>query len=209
MKSSFFNQYQDSCSELNKMGVDWSDRGAKKLKGALMVELLKKEIENFLVESNEPFKVSAMNTYIAGSCSEYDLLIVKENAKPYMNLVYRPDDVVAVIESKAAGLCTVDSETDNIAKAANAAIALNSEISFGYITLGENIPVNDFDPKTGKPHINHWNDTYTFLKEKVHGRCQPYSITLHQGGWERVVDEGSDEDFRYFINFLIGKADGV
>lgn len=170
-----------------------------------MVELLSQSIQKFLLENNEPFKVSAMNSYIAGSNSEYDLLIVKKNAEPYINLVYYPDDVVAVIESKAGGLYNIAKNTDDIASAANAALILNSNISFGYITIGENVPVNDVDSKTGKSHINHWNDTYKFLKEKIHGKCQPYAVTLHHGR-KNVFDEGSDEEFEDFIRFLIGKS---
>lgn len=207
MGSSFYSLFQIHCKELEKMGANMGKHGDKKLKGVLMVELLRREIAAYLEKNNEPFMTSAPNAYIAGSSYEYDLIIVKKNAEAYMGLVYRPEDVAAVIESKAGGLRQVDSETDSIAKSANAAIALNRDISFGYITLGEYVPVNDINFKTGNPTVNLWDDTYNFLKKKVHGRCLPYAVTLHKGGWDKIIDNGSDEEFEVFIKFLIGKAD--
>ena len=55
-----------------------SSEDAKKLKGALAAELIKIEIESYFKKQNKDFKVSMVNSYIAGSKFEYDLLIVKK-----------------------------------------------------------------------------------------------------------------------------------
>ncbi len=75
-----------------------SHEDAKKLRGAVAAELLRREINGYLRCYNKPFKVSAVNSYIAGSKFENDLLLVKENARPYMELLYLPEDVIGILK---------------------------------------------------------------------------------------------------------------
>lgn len=201
MSSQLYNRYQECCAELERMMKMYqgSSEDAKKLRGAVAAELLRREIDRYLKYSNKPFKVSATNSYIAGSKFEYDLLLVKENACPYMDLLYLPEDVIAIIESKAAGLFEVNKDTDSIAKAVNCAQKINPDIRFGYITMSENVPINLYNRK-GEPTVKHWDSTVKYLDEKIQGLTASYAVTLHKG--KTLCDEGLDEEFHAFIEFL-------
>lgn len=202
MGNSYFLLYKNHCKELEQlMKQNLGDSNdAKKLRGAIAVELLRQEINKYLVNNHMPFKTSAVNSYIAGSKFEYDLLIVKEDAVPYLGLVYQPKEVVAIIESKAGGLFDVDKNTNSIAKAVNRTLEINSAIRFGYITMSENVPVKNYH-QDGRPTVKHWDLTKKYLKEKINGKVIVYAVTLHQG--KALIDEGSDDEFYNFINALI------
>lgn len=187
--------------ELIMKGNHGSSADAKKLRGALAVKLLKQEISKYLVANGLPIKTSTVNSFIAGSKFEYDLLLVKENAQPYMGLVHNPEDVVAIIESKAGGLFDVDKNTSSIANAVNCALKINPKIRFGYITMSENVPVKPLNKK-GEPTVRHWDLTKKYLNDKIIGTNVNYAVTLHTG--KNLCDEGSDEEFYRFIELLIG-----
>lgn len=203
MSNFYYELYQNFCAELQEMMEQHqgSMENAKKLKGAVASELLRREIARYLSDNKEPFKPSAVNSYIAGSTHEYDLLLVKESAEPYLGLIYQPEDVIAVIECKAGGIYKIDTDTDQIATAVNRAIETNPEIQFGYITITENVPVHD--TYRGKPTVKHWNMTGEKLREKINGDPIVYAVTLHKG--KELCDEGSDDEFYDFVRALIGK----
>ena len=204
MSNHLYEMYKESCDKLEQMMMlyEGSSEDAKKLRGALATELLRQEINKYMKSHNKPFKVSAMNSYIAGSKFEYDLLLVKESAEPYMGLLYMPEDVIGVIESKAGGLFDVNKDTDNIAKAVNRAQKINPNIRFGYITMSENVPVNQYN-RNGEPTVKHWELTVKCLNEKIHGLVVSYAVTLHQG--KTLCDKGLDEEFVDFMKFMIGE----
>ncbi|MCQ4022489.1 MULTISPECIES: hypothetical protein [unclassified Ruminococcus] len=204
MGNCYYQSYKNHCIELEQiMKQNHGDsKDAKKLRGAIAVELLKQELTKYFLNNNEPFKTSSVNSYIAGSKYEYDLLIVKEDAAPYLGLVYQPKDVIAVIESKAGGLFDVDKNTSSIALAVNRALGINSNIKFGYITMSENVPVKNYN-KNGKPTVRHWDLTKKYLREKINEYVIVYAVTLHKG--KLLIDEGSDNEFYDFINALIEK----
>lgn len=204
MSSQLYKMYKECCVELEQMMKMYqgSSEDAKKLRGALAAELVKREIDRYLKCYNKPFKVSTANSYIAGSKFEYDLLLVKENASPYMGLLYFPEDVIGIIESKAGGLFEVNKDTDSIAKAINCAQKINPNIRFGYITMSENVPINQYNRK-GEPTVKHWDLTVKYLNEKIDGLTASYAVTLHQG--KNLCDMGLDEEFNSFIEFLIGE----
>lgn len=204
MSNRYYELYKKHCEELEEMMGRYNigSEYPKKLKGAMTTELLRQEITKFLDDNNEPFKTSAIDSYIAGSKYEYDLLIVKEDAKPYMGLVYQPNDIIAVIESKAGGLFALEEETDNIAKAANRAKELNSDICFGYITISENVPANSYNNQ-GNPTVKHWDLTQQYLSDKIQGKTVIYAVTLRKG--KEICEEGSDDEFYDFVKHLIGK----
>lgn len=204
MSNRYYELYKKHCEELEEMMGQYNTGSEypKKLKGAMTTELLRQEITKFLADNNEPLKASAIDSYIAGSKYEYDLLIVKEDAEPYMGLVYQPDDIIAVIESKAGGLFDLEKDTDNIAQAANRAIELNSDICFGYITISENVPANSHNSQ-GNPTVKHWDLTQQYLSDKIQGKTVIYAVTLRKG--KEICEEGSDEEFYDFVKHLIGK----
>ena len=204
MSNRYYELYKKHCAELDEMmgRYNTGSEYPKKLKGAMTTELLRQEITQFLADNNEPFKTSAIDSYIAGSKYEYDLLIVKEDAEAYMGLVYQPDDVIAVIESKAGGLFDLEKDTDNIAQAANRAKELNSDICFGYITISENVPINSYNSQ-GNPTVKHWDLTKEYLSDKIQGKSAIYAVTLYKG--KEICEEGSDDEFYDFVKHLIGE----
>lgn len=210
MENRYYEMYQKCCQEVQELTEQYQPKGnndnqnPKKLRGALAVQLLRQEITNYLCDAGKPFKVSEMNAYIAGSKYEYDLLVVKKDAQPYMGLLYRPEDVVSVVECKAGGLFDLEKETDNIAQAVNGAIDVNPDILFGYITISENVPKNDTN-RNGTPTVNHWEQTWELLSKKVKGETCCYAVTLHQGKRENICDKGNDREMKDFIKFLIGQ----
>ena len=204
MGNRFYELYQNHCIALNQLMEQYQGSGedTKKLRGAVASELLRQELDRYITEHRKALKVSPVNAYIAGSKFEYDLLVVKAGAEAYMNLVYRPEDVVAVIESKAGGLFDVDADTSNIARAVNSAMSLNPRIRFGYITMSENVPVHEYK-KNGEPTVKHWELTNQYLQDKIEGKCAIYAVTLHQG--KRLCDEGADKEFEDFVSMLTGE----
>jgi len=204
MGNTYYEQYENYCKELENLMVLYKGdvRSAKKLRGAIASELLKQLVNEYFNENSKPYQVSNVNSYIAGSKFEYDLLIVKDSAAPFMELVYRPEDVVAIIECKAGGLFKVEKDTDNIAQAINRAIELKSDIRFGYITMSENVPVKEYNAD-GSSTYKHWDKTQEYLKQKVNCKSAIYAVTLHQG--KKLCDTGSDNEFYTFINYLISE----
>lgn len=204
MSSSLFSLYKQCLTKLEVF-----ETKSKKAKGAAAAELLKREIEKLL--KDEPYKVSAQNSYIKGSSFEYDLLIVKKSAKPYLGLIYEPEDVIAVLECKSNGLAgNIQNAAGGIAKAFNAAYACDPKIHFGYITYGEKIPVNEFNSKTNEPTHNQWKETISALKE-TEGSLIAFPVTLYKRESDypgNVYCECSDNDFKFFVGFLIGKDRG-
>lgn len=167
MDNTYYESYEKYCEELEKLMLSYNAdaKKAKKLRGTIAAELLKQFINEYFNKNNKPYKVSNVNSFIANSKYEYDLLIVKESAEPFLGIVYRPEDVIAIIECKAGGLFKVENDTSNIAKAVNCAIEPNSHIKFGYITMSENVPVNNYR-SDGNPTYNHWDETNEYLNKK-------------------------------------------
>ena len=206
MGNTYYELYVKRCEELGELMLlhNGDVMKAKKLRGAVAAELLKQLLNEYFCKNKKPYKVSNVNSYIAGSKFEYDLLIVKECAEPFMGIVYRPEEVLAIIECKAGGLIKVENDTENIAKAVNRAIEINSNIRFGYITMSENVPVNDYN-RDGSATYRHWDKTKEYLESKINGETVIYAVTLHKGKREALYDKGSDEEFYDFISYLIGE----
>ena len=204
MENIYYKLYQQKCSELEEMMFlyDMDIKSAKKLRGAIAVELLKQLIEEYFYNNSEPYKVSAVNSYMIGSKYEYDLIIIKQTAVAFMGIVYHPEDVIAIIECKVGGLYNVENDTDYIAKAVNCAIEINSNIMFGYITMSENVPVND-KKRDGSPTFRHWDKTIECLEQKISEDIVIYAVTLDKG--KKLFDKGSDTEFYKFIRHLISK----
>lgn len=63
----------------NDINVNKRNKG--KLKGALVANLIKKYIEQIIMDYKLPYKVSGNNVYIYGYAVECDLLILKQDSK--------------------------------------------------------------------------------------------------------------------------------
>ena len=210
--NTYYQTYHKEKAEVNaaflKYNADSGD--AKKLNGLLAANLLRRELVRYFLEHALPYTVSPVNSYVIGSKYEYDLLIVKADAQPFSDYLYTPDDVITVIESKAGGLMNVKNECENIAQAFNAAHILNRTIRFGYITVGENVPVHEVN-RLGNPTVNHWELTQYYFKENLDADAERkiYAATLHKGNRNNLCDEGSDEAFLEFIEALLPLENAV
>lgn len=172
----------------------------KKMRGAIFAECVKAGIQERLDDFNLNFVVSKNNVFVKGSPYEYDLLILKADCKPEYGVVYDPTDVIACIECKAGGLYNLESETTAIAKAYNRLYALNQDISFGYITLWENKPVNKFK-QNGEPTVDQWALTQKYLSEKlVTNKQVVYAVTLKNG---KKIIGGLEKEFTDFVSLLV------
>lgn len=207
MENNYYKTYQEWCFDLERLAKKYHGdvKEAKKLRGLIAVELLKRVLDEYIKSNGLPYKTSMENSYIAGSNYEYDLLVLSEKAEPHFGFVYMPEDVIAILESKTRGLYNVETNTDNIAKAVNCAMAINPDIRFGYITITENVPKNDHNKSTGKPTVKHWELTKKYLDEKIKGDVAEFAVTLHTG--KKLCDEGSDEELDLFIKFLLFGSD--
>lgn len=202
MVNNCYEQYEKNCYELDSIMQKYKGdaKDAKKLKGDLVAELLKKLIDDYLCENGIQYKVSNVNSYIAGSKYEYDMLIINKHAETYMGRIYATEDVISIVECKTSGLYNIPKDTDIIASAINRAIELKADIRFGYFTMWENIPVNDYNYK-GKPTINQWDKTKEFLNDKIRGEVFLYAATLRKG--KKECYNYSDKEFYNFIDELV------
>jgi len=69
----------------------------KKFSGALTVELIRDHLKR------EGIPVSPRDVFIKGLPLEIDLIIPRQNIRPAYNLLYKPENVVAVLEIKYRG----------------------------------------------------------------------------------------------------------
>ena len=134
--------------------------------------------------------------------------LLKQEIDSYLNYYNKSfkvsEDVIGIIECKAAGLFDVNKDTDHIATVVNCAQKINPHIRFGYITMSENVPVNSYH-RNGKPTVRHWDLTVEYLDQKIQCPNINYAVTLHKGN--TLCDEGLDEEFKDFIEFFIKEAE--
>ena len=201
--NNLYERIQESYNEVTRLTTLYGGTTAdsKKLKGALTSELIRAELISYFKENNLNLTVANVNSYIFGSKNEYDLMIVNANASPYMGFIYSPNDVVSIIEVKARGLYNLNTDLNNIIDAANRAYVLNNSITFGYITITENVPKNTI--YRGKATINQWEITKHELSENICCENAIYAVTLYSGNENNLIDEGNNTEFSDFINQLI------
>ena len=107
MSNRYYTTFQERCQELEKLMGQYQPKKdnqgeadkkskkvvAKKLRGALAVELLRQEINTYLESEGEPFKASTMNSYIAGSGYEYDLRSSAFHGSWYLEQLVRSENL--------------------------------------------------------------------------------------------------------------------
>lgn len=172
----------------------------KKLHGALTAELVREALTEYFIQNSLPFKVSKQNVYIIGLPTEFDILIVKIEAEPYLSVLYNPEDVVAIIEVKMTGLL-VDpkKEATGILTAADRVYDLYPHIAFGYLTMRENSPTNSVSV-FGQPTVDHWRITQEILGQMRQRNAQ-LAIVYHNAGKDDVCDDSEWETFiRHLCN---------
>ena len=169
----------------------------KKLHGALTAEMIRDELLNYFIQHQLPFKPSKQNVYIVGLANEFDILIAKVNAEPTMGILYKPEDVVAIIEVKSAGLINPEKEANAILNIANRVYEKYPHIAFGYLTMIENSPVNSIS-WGDVPTVDHWRITQDVLG-RMRQRNAQLAVVHHNAGKDVV---SSDEEWDAFITHL-------
>lgn len=166
----------------------------KKLHGALTAELVREELTEYFIQHSLPFKVSKQNVYIIGLATEFDILIVKVEAEPYLSVLYNPEDVVAIIEVEMTGLIAT-----GILTVADRVYDLYPHIAFGYLTMRENSPTNSVSA-FGLPTVDHWRITQEILGQMRQRNAQ-FAIVYHNAGKDEVCDDSEWETFiRHLCN---------
>ena len=156
----------------------------KKVTGAIIAELFRKNIEIVLKQKYEGrYKVSENNVYVKGCHIEFDFLILRQDAKKevitqndisYELPVYDSEDVVAVLESKTYGIYTLYDrdkkifENNNLYKFVSAykddLHGIDKKIKLGYMCLAEQRPINgksNFIKKTIYFFEDYFNKQYS------------------------------------------------
>lgn len=166
----------------------------KKLHGALTAELVREELTEYFIQHSLPFKVSKQNVYIIGLATEFDILIVKIEAEPYLSVLYNPEDVVAIIEVEMTGLIAT-----GILTVADRVYDLYPHIAFGYLTMREKSPTNSVSA-FGLPTVDHWRITQEILGQMRQRNAQ-FAIVYHNAGKDDVCDDSEWETFiRHLCN---------
>ena len=80
--------------------------------------------------------VSFRDVFIRGLPIEFDLLVPRPNTPCIDGILYKPDDVIAVLEIKASGLFDNNSK-ERIEKCFEEVRKTNPKIYCGYVTLSE------------------------------------------------------------------------
>ena len=100
--------------------------------GSLTVEMLRAEfVRNGIA-------VSHRNVFVRGIRSECDLLVVKPKTRPKYEILYEPDDVLAVLEIKNRGIISKgDTEIKKLRQRFDAVVGKHPQIRCVYIALKE------------------------------------------------------------------------
>lgn len=185
---------------------------ASKLSGAVAAEYFRQEIQRVLERHPEyGCKVSENNVYIQGSHIEFDLLILRENARKLCGApVYRREDVVAVLECKANGVYTEYNdekryrfdafELDKFTSAYLEDLqGCEHNIKLGYMTMNENRPLRDngksdfirgtlmyMDDKFRSSHRSAENKWFYFMA-RCHYSCRKPDTYMTDEQWEQFV----------------------
>ena len=149
----------------------WDDCGkCSKYVGALMMETIRQALQK------NGIPVSTRDVFIKEIPIEFDLVIPRHGApEPIHGILYEPEDVVAVLEIKASGLCDYNSK-NRIEACREKVLKENSKIFFGYVTLSEN---QKFHEKNF--HEDEWAYPLFWWRGK-----DKYDST---GSWQKLLNE--------------------
>ena len=111
-----------------------------KIIGNIVASTFRKYISYIINYYGYDYKVSNVNAYIKGYPTEWDLIILKSDAKETNTNVYQMEDVKAILEFKTSGLTdtNIDEQFNKQFSNLNSIYnKLGNRIVFGYITFSE------------------------------------------------------------------------
>lgn len=202
MGNAIYSEVEFVKKELTKMGAFVS---GNKINGAITAQIFSENISDTLIKLgvDNLFKISENNVYILGCDCEFDFLLLKKEAKKIMNFpIYKLEDVVAIVESKTSGVFSVkkDGEISDLKKLVSSFNEFNkvkSDISLGYMTMAEHIPVKNSS-------LNFWEETKRYLETNVEGNWVAYAASLYTSSVENPVEMATDEEFVAYVKYLCG-----
>jgi len=103
---------------------------SKKFTGALVIEILRRAFEERGIEVSRP------NVYLKGLPFEVDLIIPRRGANVEFEILYSPEDVLAVLEIKTSGLFSKE-DSSRIGSVFRAVKSINPSIFCAYVTMSE------------------------------------------------------------------------
>jgi hypothetical protein len=124
---------------LDQVNKSWNNCGEKcsKYVGALTAEVIRQALQN------DGIPVSSRDVFIQGIPIEFDLIVPRHDAAcPTDGILYKPDEVIAVLEIKASGLFDYKSK-NRIETCRDKVQELNPNVFFGYVTLSERKSFHD------------------------------------------------------------------
>ena len=164
----------DEQAILKRVNKAWINCGkCPKYVGALTVETIREALQKHGIP------VSARDVFIRGIPIEFDLLVPRHNAScPLGGILYKPEDVIAVLEIKASGLFDYNSKS-RIEKCFEEVRQKNPEIFCGYVTLSER---HSFHEKNFGG--NEW--AYPLFWYRQIKREETYEST---GAWQKLLSK--------------------
>jgi hypothetical protein len=115
---------------LLKQGRQSLGAQSKKFTGALVIEILRRALEEDGIEASRP------NVYLKGLPFEVDLIIPRRGANVEFEILYSPEDVLAVLEIKTSGLFSKE-DSSRIGSVFRAVKSINPSIFCAYVTISE------------------------------------------------------------------------
>ena len=148
---------------------------SKKFTGALVIEILRRALEECGIGASRP------NVYLKGLASEIDLIIPRRGANVEFEILYSPEDVLAVLEIKTSGLFSKE-DSYRIGSVFRAVQSINSSIFCAYVTISE-------------------RQSYKYKATEEKLGCPVYTLTWHHGPDEARKYE-STGDFSRLVDKL-------
>ena len=173
-----------------------------KIIGNLVASTFRKYISYILNYYGYNYKVSNVNAYIKNYPTEWDLIILKNDAIETNTNVYNANDVVAVLEFKTSGLADkdipkqFDNQFSNLYNIKNKGES-DHKIVFGYITFSET-PTLYEDTKKYFDDRNEQDKT-TFVFTNFNKMQNKYDLLYDECSFNELDNSNFEE---YLLNLL-------
>jgi len=160
-----------------KKSLELFNTEARKFTGHLFAEIVKKGLER------EGFRVSNRDVFIQNVKYEIDLLILKKEAKEYMDLIYSPDDVLFALELKANGSYG-EGTINGVKRAFDDIKQLKKNVKCVYLTYTERM---NYKHRVTKKKIGYDYEIFElFPREK--GDLIEELTKVVNGNWQKFID---------------------